>query len=125
MVWAPIPSRLHPARDSRGMWVIYTTCRATAQDLSRASPRQAGSHQSGPSRAPDLPATLFQVQEEQVGHLSGEVHVDSPVFREGDTHPEAREDAAQGPLSSPKTPFRPVYSPPTGLNPGSQGCIPA
>ena len=35
--WGPIPSRLHPPMDSRGMWVIYITCRAAAQASSRAS----------------------------------------------------------------------------------------
>ena len=30
--WAPTPSRLHPPRDSRGMWVVYITCRAAGQD---------------------------------------------------------------------------------------------
>ena len=48
MVWRPIPSRLHPPRDSRGMWGIYITCRATAQDaivlaLQAAGPGSAAS----------------------------------------------------------------------------------
>ena len=56
LVWGPIPSRLHPSKNAdcrmrngqtrsgrtrlqqiRMLWVIYITCRAAAQDLSRAS----------------------------------------------------------------------------------------
>jgi len=39
LVWGPIPSRLRPPSDSRGMWVIYITRWVAAQDSSRASPR--------------------------------------------------------------------------------------
>jgi len=103
-----------------GLAVSRATVRRILRAAGIAPPRRRQ-----PPRAPDLPEALFQVQEEQVGHLGRELHVDGPVFREGDTHPEAREDAAQGPLSSSESPFRSAYSPAAGWMLGSQGCFPA
>ena len=67
MVWRPIPSRLHPPRDSRGMWGIYITCRATAQDAVVLALQAAG-----PGNAASPPRRGTQWTAGQWGHQWGQ-----------------------------------------------------